>query len=309
MQMAIDPKRFARGPSSGVALILVLGLLLGTARAGGKAGTGYDLAQEARFSERRNGKGGLDWRAVVPGFKVVRVALTPKQPVDMLVVQRLESVSHSDAEGEESSLTVSGWIDGAGRFDRRLWTFTDAADAGAMQRYGDLYEATKLGCCGGEDVHDYYSVKTGRQTGTATAEAMATVSIPNTPTWRMVAYHGANGQRPPGPKAPVANLLGVLSLGSDDGVRRRVGVTAAGVEPWTPRLKVRLNAGSEETDRLDLWAADKNPSPAGIKGCEVRLVFEDTKALVIPIAADDFDLAHATLPAGFRLVRLDGAAP
>ena len=148
---------------------------------------------------------------------------------------------------------------------------------------------------------------TGRLVGTATAEAAANIAIPNTPTWRMVAYQGANGQRPPQTPAPIANLLGVLSLGSDDGVRRRVAVTAPGIDAWTPRLALRLTGKSEETTRLDLWAANAIPSAAGIKGCEVRLVFEDTKTLVVPIAADDFDLAHAVLPAGFQLARLDGA--
>jgi hypothetical protein len=334
--MSIDEQRFpvstvtatvtatAGRRAAGVLLLLLLALLpLGaapgetaaaarrspeaTATGAAHVPAGFEIAQEARFSEHRNAGGGWDRLVVEPRFQVTRVALVPKHAIDLLVIQRLQSLSHSDAESEESTLTVSGWIDGKSRFDHRLWSFTDAADEGGIPRDRELYEATKLGCCGGEDVHDYYSLTTGRLVGTTTAEAAANIAIPNTPTWRMVAYQGANGQRPPQTPAPIANLLGILSLGSDDGVRRRVAVTAPGIDAWTPRLALRLTGKSEETTRLDLWAANANPSPAGIKGCEVRLVFEDTKTLVVPIAADDFDLAHAVLPAGFQLARLDGA--
>jgi hypothetical protein len=38
------------------------------------------------------------------------------------------------------------------------------------------------------------------------------------------------------------------------------------------------------------------------------LTFEDRTHLAIPVEDDDFDLAHATVPSPFRLLRLDTPA-
>jgi len=37
----------------------------------------------------------------------------------------------------------------------------------------------------------------------------------------------------------------------------------------------------------------------------VKLTFENDATLAIPVADDDFDLAHTTVPSPFHLVRLD----
>ena len=271
----------------------------------GPRASGVQLRAEASFEERRNARGGWDRTVVEPRYAVVRVERPPLRAVDLLLAERLVSTSHSDAEESESALAVTAWVSAKGRFDEKAWAFTDAADDGATRDEREMFVATKHGCCGGEDVHDWYSLRTGRQAATATGEGVAFVAIPNTPTARIVAYHGVNGQRPPRTPSPIPRLLGVLTLGSHDGPLHRVALAAAGVDAWTPEVRLQLAGKKEASASLDLWAADKNPAASGIGGFRIRLTYEGRAVVSIPVERDDFDLAHAVVPAPFHLQRLD----
>ncbi len=265
---------------------------------------GARMRAEASFAERRNARGGWDRTIVEPRYAVVRVARPPLRAVDLLLAELLVSTSHSDAEESESTLAVTAWVSGKGRFDEKAWAFADAADDGATQDEREMFVATKHGCCGGEDVHDWYSLRTGRQAATSTGDGVAFVAIPNTPTARIVAYHGANGQRPPQGPRPIPQLLGVLTLGSHDGPLHRVAVAAAGVDAWTPAVRLQVAGKKEESASLDLWAADQKPAASGIGGFRIRLTYEGRGVVSIPVERDDFDLAHAVVPAPFHLQRL-----
>jgi hypothetical protein len=280
----------------------------------GKAGAGqaapHRFAAQASFEEHRNARGGWDRTVVEPRYELVRVRQRmDRDAVDVLLVELLESTSHSDAEESESTLAVSAWTAARGRFDAKLWSFGDASDQGAVLAEQQLFASTKHGCCGAEDVHQYYSLRTGRLEASATAEGVGFVAIPNTLVSRVVAYHGTNGEHPPRTVTSIPELLGVLTLGSDDGPLHRVAVTAAGIEHWTPTLRLKATGKPEETATLDLWAADGHPSPHGVRGFQVLLTFEDRIRLAIPVEDDDFDLAHATVPAPFHLLRLDTPTP
>ncbi len=272
-------------------------------------GPGAQLRAEASFAELRNARGGWDRTVVEPRYAVVQVERPPLRAVDLLLAERLVSTSHSDAEERESELAVTAWVSAKGRFDAKAWAFTDAADDGIAKDEREMFVATKHGCCGGEDVHDWYSLRTGRQAATATGEGVAFVTIPNTPTARIVAYHGVNGQRPPQTPSPIPQLLGVLTLGSHDGPLHRVALIAAGVDAWTPEVRLQVAGKKEESASVDLWAADKNPAASGIGGFRVKLTYEGRAVLSIPVVRDDFDLAHAVVPSPFRLQRLDQGSP
>lgn len=268
------------------------------------------LHAEASFEERQNAQGGWDRTVVEPRWAVVHVQRPPARgSVEMLLAERLVATSHSDAEGTESELAVTGWLSGKGRFDSKAWAFTAAADDGAVQGEHDLFMTTKHGCCGAEDVHDWYSLRTGKLAATSTAGAAAFVAIPNTTTERILTFQGVNGQRQPRTPAPVPQLLGVLTLGGHDGPIRRVALTASGVEPWTPELRLQAAGKAEETANLDLWAADKNPSPRGIRGFKVKLAYEGHAALWVPVEGDDLDVARAAVPSPFHLLRLADRPP
>jgi hypothetical protein len=261
---------------------------------------------EASFEERRNSRGGWDRRVVEPRYSVVRAQRTPRNAEDVLLAQLLVSTSHSDAEATESQLTVTAWASARGRFDEKIWTISDAADDGAVRDEHELFMTTKHGCCGAEDVHGWYSLRTGKLEATSTAEGVAFVAIPNTATERIVAVHGYNGQRPPQLRRPIPNLLAVLTLGSQDGPVHRLAITAAGVEAWTPQVRLQAAGKKEESASLDLWPADKNPAPSGISAFRIHLTFEGGGVVSIPVERDDFDLAHAAVPPPFHLERVDG---
>jgi hypothetical protein len=297
----------------GAGLVLTIplaGSAPSTPASAGVAGAAVDssshLDMAASFTERRNKNGGWDRTSVQPSFQVVQALLSRANPIDVLLVQRLETTAHSDAEGTDSTLEVSGWTAGTKRYDKKLWSFTNHDDEGRLARTWNLYESIKYGCCGGEDVHDYYSLKTGKLAGTASSDhlAAALLAIPNTVAWRFVAFQSGNAQRQLSSLSAIPDFLGVLTLGSDEGVRRRIAISAKGVEAWTPTLSLRLAGKQEDSTNLDLFSADGNPAPAGFSGCVVRLVFEDTKELIVPITADDFDLTHATLPRGYKAQRV-----
>jgi hypothetical protein len=299
----------------GAAMVLAVWGACTRASGGGrvKAGAGqaasHRFEAQASFEEHRNARGGWDRTVVEPRYELVHVRQRmDRDAVDVLLVERLESTSHSDAEASESTFAVSGWTGARARFDAKLWSFGDASDEGAVLAEQQLFASTKHGCCGAEGVHCYYSLRTGRLAATATAEGVAFVAIPNTLVSRVVAYHGTNGEHPPQTVSSIPELLGVLTLGSDDGPLHRVAVTAAGVEHWTPALRLKAAGKPEETASLDLWAADGHPSPHGIRGFQVVLTFEDRARLAIPVEDDDFDLAHAAVPSPFHLLRLDPPA-
>lgn len=281
----------------------------GRAKAGAGQAAPFRLEAQASFEERRNARGGWDRTVVEPRYELVHVRQRmDRDAQDVLLVERLESTSHSDAEASESTLAVSGWTGARARFDAKLWSFADASDQGAVLEEHQLFGTTKHGCCGAEDVHRYYSLRTGLLEATATAEGVGFVAIPNTLVSRVVAYHGTNGEHPPQTGSSIPELLGVLTLDSSDGPLHRVAVSAAGVEHWTPTLRLKVTGKPEETVSLDLWAADGHSSPAGIRGFQVMLTFEDRAHLVIPVEDDDFDLAHAAVPSPFHLLRLDTPA-
>src|SRR5581483_3543639 len=219
--------------SRAVRATAMLMTLLGTCRPGIAAhaqtsdATGFHVAAEGSFSERRNAHGGWDGTSIQPAFRVVPAVVDGKL-VDLLLVEHLETTSHSDAERVESRLTVSGYVADKARYDRLLWKLTDDADEGRPDRSfvsTSLYEAIRHGCCGAEEVHDFYSLRTGvlEGTGTSSPPAAAVLGIPSV-TSRLIAYQSTNAQRPPDAPGVAGNLLGVLTLGSETGVRHRVAV-------------------------------------------------------------------------------------
>src|ERR1700688_354382 len=142
---------------------------VGRVNAGAGQAAPHRCEAQASFEEHRNARGGWDRTVVEPRYELVHVRQRmDRDAVDVLLVERLESSSHSDAEASESTLAVSGWTRARARFDAKLWSFGDASDEGAVLAEQQLFASTKHGCCGAEDVHHYYSLRTGRLEATAT---------------------------------------------------------------------------------------------------------------------------------------------
>ena len=111
----------------------------------------------------------------------------------------------------------------------------------------------------------------------------------------------------------MTRLLGVLTLSARAEVLHRIAVVDAETgedrESFSPELILRVDGenGDVGTD-VSLWSAEKNPIPENIRGFRVEMTFpgrdEKGEILRVPVEKDDFDLEHATVPAGLKLVRV-----
>lgn len=260
--------------------------------------------------------GGWSRKIVLPRYEFFTLwpdQGTPGEPVEILLESVLTTVQRTDSEGSDSSLTVTAWKSGKKRYDTKLWSFTDPADEGEIFRYGELYQTVKYGCCAAENVHRIYDLRTGRLAATSTVTP-GIVEVPNTPVRRIVAYHGTAGQEPPPEGETIKRLLGVLTLSARGEMLHRVGVVETGEEnriEFSPELVLKVDGsdgvGDTGTD-VTLWAAEKNPTPSGIRGFRVELAWPDegkgVDVIRIPVENDDFDLANAKVPPTLKLVRI-----
>jgi hypothetical protein len=228
---------------------------------------------------------------------------------EVLLEQVFTFQYQTNSEGMPSKLAVTAWKSGKSRYDTKLWSFSDEGNEGDIFRYGELYRSTQHGCCASENVERIYDLRTGKLAAVSTVTP-GVIEVPNTPVRRIVAYHSAAGVAGPPEAEKMPRLLGILTLSARTEVLRRVAVIdAADHEEFSPEMVLRVNAKVSDGDtdtEIALWAAEKNPIPANIGGFRVELTFlgEKNDKVVIPVEKDDFDLEKATVPAGFKLVRV-----
>lgn len=268
--------------------------------------------------------GGFDRKIVQPRFEFFALwpdTGTPSEPDQILLDQVFTVRQQSNAEGSQATLTVTAWKSGKARYDTKLWSFTDEANEGEIYRYGELYRSTQYGCCASENVQRLYDLRNGKLAAVSTVDP-GIVEVPNTPVRRLVAYHSVAGVVGP-PEAEdeklAPRLLGVLTLSARSEILHRIALMETGPakqegqtdrEPFSPEpiLQVDGKDGDVGTD-VSLWSAEKNPVPANIRGFRVELTFsglidQGPEVVRIPVEKDDFDLEHATVPAGLKLVRV-----
>ena len=270
--------------------------------------------------------GGFARKIVQPRFEFFTLwpdTGTPGEPEEVLLEQVFTISYQSNAEGMPSRLTATAWKTKPGsktRYDTKLWTIADDANEADMLRYSELYRTTQHGCCASENVQRIYDIRNGKLAAVSTVQP-AILEVPNTPVRRIVAYHSVAGVVAP-PEAEDAKmaprLLGILTLSARSEILHRVAVMEAGPlrpdgqtehEPFSPDLTLRVDGkdGDAGTE-VSLWSAEKSPIPANIRGFRVEMSFigltDKPEVVLVPVEKDDFDLEHATVPAGLKLVRL-----
>lgn len=263
-------------------------------------------------------EGGWSRKIVQPRFEFFTLwpdLGTPGESEEVLLEQVFTSEYRTDTEGMPSTLTVTAWKSGPGgkgRYGTRMWSFTDDGNEGDILRYGELYRSTQHGCCASENVARIYDLRTGKLAAVSTATP-AVLEVPNTSVRRIVAYHGTAGVVSPPELEKMPRLLGILTLSARAELLHRVAVidtsTGEDREEFSPELILRVDGKDGDAGNdVSLWSAEKNPIPANIRGFRVELTYADglgkPQVLHIPVEADDFDLTHATVPAGLKLVRL-----
>jgi hypothetical protein len=268
--------------------------------------------------------GGWDRKIVQPRFEFFTLwpdRGAPGESEEILLEQVFHISQRTDQEGSPSTLAVTAWKSGrpAGktRYDTKLWSFTDDGNEGEILRYGELYRSTQYGCCASENVQRIYDLRNGKLAAVSTVDP-GVVEVPNTPVRRIVAYHSTAGViGPPEAEAEklAPRLLGVLTLSARAEVLHRVAVLDANPlredgtterESFSPELILRVDGKDGDVGTaVSLWSAEKNPTPENIRGFRVELTFPERGEVVrIQVEKDDFDLEHATVPAGLKLVRV-----
>jgi len=271
------------------------------------AGQEFRMKEEASVVERPLPDGGWARTVVHPRFDFVNLWHPGQEkPTVVLLAQRLETTTRSDAEGTEPVLQVTAWTKGKRTYDKKLWSLTAEADLGQVVGYDEYFGTTRHGCCAAEETHTLYNLETGKAVVTYTAEGVGFVEVPNTPVRRQVAYHSQAASLA---SPDIGDAQGILTLSTRSDVIQKIAVHVGNNEigDFTPVLSLKVDGEKEESHRIDLWAAEKNPVSAAIGGFEVKLVFGNGQVIRIPVTGDDFDLKKATLPPTFKLVRLKAA--
>ena len=306
---------------------LVATLAAATAFAAAPSNPPYRHQMTATVDETPLPDGAFARKIVQPRFEFFTLwpdTGTPGEPEEVLLEQVFTITQQTNAEGMPSTLTATAWKTGRPggktRYDTKLWAITDDANEADMLRYGELYRTTQYGCCASENVQRIYDIRNGKLAAVSTVQP-AILEVPNTPVRRIVAYHSTAGVAGP-PEAEdekmAPRLLGILTFSTRSEILHRVAVMEAGPvlpntyperEPFSPELILRVDGkdGDVGTD-VSLWSAEKNPVPENIRGFRVELTFpglsDKAEVVLVPVEKDDFDLEHATVPAGLKLVRV-----
>jgi hypothetical protein len=260
-------------------------------------------------------EGGWDRKIVQPRLEFFTLwpdPGAPGEPEEILLEQVFTVHQRTDQEGMPSTLTATAWKSGKKRYDTKLWSIADDANEADIFRWGELYRTTQHGCCASENVERIYDLRTGKLAAVSTVTP-GVVEVPNTPVRRIVAYHSTAGVEGPPEAEKMNRLLGVLTLSARTEILHRIAIVYAGTgedrESFSPELILRVDGkdGESGTD-VSLWSAEKNPIPENIRGFRVEMTFpgpdEKGDVLRVPVEKDDFDLEHATVPPGLKLVRV-----
>jgi hypothetical protein len=298
-------------------IALSLSVLAASAALATAAPTAPSFRRQAQITieETRSPDGGWDRKIVQPRFEFFTLwpdRGAPGESEEILLEQVFTYQQNSNLDGIPSTLTATAWKSGKKRYDTKLWSITDDANEADIYRWGELYRTTQHGCCASENVERIYDLRTGKLAAVSTATP-AVVEVPNTPVRRIVAYHSTAGVEGPPEAEKMTRLLGVLTLSARAEVLHRIAVVDAETgedrESFSPELILRVDGenGDVGTD-VSLWSAEKNPIPENIRGFRVEMTFpgrdEKGEILRVPVEKDDFDLEHATVPAGLKLVRV-----
>ncbi len=224
-----------------------------------------------------------------------------KNFTSMIISQRIESTTRSGVEGADSHLEAIAWITGKTMYDTKLWVIRDRADRG--EEWGDFYRTTKYGCCGAEQLHRVFNLRTGRYIFSFTTEP-AFIDVPNTTIKRNISYVSANAASDD--KNPVpSGGIGVLTLSSNDSRIDCILLESEDGElAWSPKLSLIDKKEVKGASRLSLWHSNRENKAEAVRGFSVKLFFYDGMEAIIPVSGDRFDIQKASLPKAIKIKRI-----
>lgn len=169
----------------------------------------------------------------------------------------------------------------------------------------DAYVAVaQFGCCGALEATKLFSLENGAPLMEYTG-APAWLEVPNSRGLvRLVGVDTAWSASADPRFGADPSLVAVLSYATRTAALRQVGIRIGGgtvdAVMSVPELAF-VAAGAEPDPHFVLWPADGRTNPRAITDVAVRVTFTSEHVAIIPIVADELDLAQATLTGGLTV--------
>lgn len=267
----------------------------------------YSTKAESSASES-SGPEGTVQTVINTNFAFTNLYNPQKQGfTDILLSQKLESTATAGRDGSVPKLETSAWVSGKNRYDTKMWTINDCADAG--WRSGDFYLASKYGWSGSENLLRAYNFKTGKYVFAYTTDpAMVDIYIPKDTVKRHLSYVSRKGTDSECRKNEMPKgAIGALTLSDVDSQIDKIVFEAEDEElAWSPRIALVNDKEVKGVSNMSVWGpAEYANKSEVVKGFSVKVSFRNGQEAVVPVVGDKFDLQKASLPKSIKIRRID----
>lgn len=229
-----------------------------------------------------------------------------KKHFDVLISRRIKSTSISGKEGTNSNIETTAWITGKEKFDTKLWSIKDSADDG--NRWKDFYKTTKYGCCGTENIHRAFDIKTGKHAFSFTTDPVF-VDIPNTQIKRDISYISVMATEGFEYRKKYPNGVGTLTISAGNSSIDRIIIETKNKDlelMWSPKLSLINDKELKGTSDLSLWQSNGVSTSEAVKAFSVKLFFYEGMKIIIPVNGDRFDIQKIVLPKSVSIRHISG---
>ncbi len=226
---------------------------------------------------------------------------------DSLIALRIANTAYSGRGAANPKLEATAWVDGKSKYDTKLWTINDCADAGWQS--GDFYWTSKYGFDGTDNLLRAYNIRTGKYAFSFTSEpATVSIAVPNNSIKRYVSYLAKLTKESACRKNELPDgAIGSLTISNGDAQLDSI-IFETGDNYLVQSTKITLVNDKEVkgTSNLSIWGPADFGNPSDIvKGFSVKVLFRDGMEATIPVNNDKFDLSRASLPKTVKIRRID----
>lgn len=226
-----------------------------------------------------------------------------------LISLRIANTSFSGRAAANPKLEATAWVSGKGKYDTKLWTINECADAGWQS--GDFFWTSKYGFDGTDNLLRAYNLKSGKFAFSFTTDpASVEIAVPNNSVKRYFSYLAKLTKESECRKNELpGNAVGSLTLSDlDTQIDRIVFEGSDDYLVRNPKVMLISDKEAKGTSSLSVWGpADFASTSEIVKGFSVKVLFRDGLEAIIPVTNDRFDIQRASLPKSIKVRRVDVA--
>jgi hypothetical protein len=218
----------------------------------------------------------------------------------VLYVEEFREVYHYGAAATNDTVVVEAWADVGQNhtYALRLWRFSSPGSK--VRRVGEYYDVLVGGCCGTENGHNYFSLRSGRMIFSSTHEPIELVGYDSVGAkdqfHRVVGYLNTNSAVDSKLLRDTKNAEGELVLVEGDSVLSRVVIArtdSSGDHPPGEDLTIVTSFGTKSTSHILLG---RNETAV------VRVDLSESASIIIPIQKNRFVLSADIWPPYFAKI-------